>query len=364
MRKSTIDLSKAVSPLLAIFFALLFGGAAIYLLGFNPLAAYASLAKGSVGSIKAVTETIVKAVPLIFTGLGFAVAKRCGMINIGAEGQLYMGGLFATAVGVYWDFLPPGIHLLAALAAGVVGGGMWGALAGWFKVRFGASEIITTIMLNYIASLFISFLVTGPMKEPKGEFPQSSQIAHTAQLPRILPGTRLHLGFIVALLALAFFYYFLWKTASGYEMRVVGMNPEAARYAGMNTAKSSLLAMFMAGGFSGLAGATEILGVQFRLFQNFSPGYGFDGIAVALLGRNTPIGIFLSGLLFGMLRAGANMMQMLAKVPVSVISIMQAFVILFVVGRSFFETRKSRVNILESESESDLEAEVGEGDRV
>lgn len=353
IKKSNAELSRAVSPALAIFFALVFGGVAIYLLGFDPFRAYSSLSRGALGSVKSLTETMVKAVPLIFTGLGFAVAKRCGMINIGAEGQLFMGGLFATAVGIYWDFLPPGVHLLAALAAGVIGGGIWGALAGWFKVRFGASEIITTIMLNYIAIHFVSYLVTGPMKEPKGEFPQSSMVAVSAQLPRVLAGTRLHLGFILALLALLFFYYFLWKTTTGYEMRVVGMNPEAARYAGMDTGKSSVLAMFMAGGFSGLAGATEILGVQYRLFQNFSPGYGFDGIAVALLGRNSPLGILLSGILFGILRAGANMMQMIAKVPVSVIAIMQAFVILFVVGRSFFETRKSRIKIVEAATEEE-----------
>jgi general nucleoside transport system permease protein len=355
MKKGDLDFSKAASPGLAIFFALLFGGIVIYLLGFNPIRAYTSLARGSLGSVKSVTETLVKSVPLIFTGLSFAVAKRCGLINIGAEGQLYMGGFFSTAVGIYWDFLPPGIHLLLALFAGILGGGIWGALAGWFKVRFGASEIITTIMLNYIAIHFISFLVTGPMKEPKGEFPQTSLVAPGAQLPRLIDGTRFHLGFFLALLGLLFFFLFLWKTSTGYEMRVVGMNPEAARYAGINSNRSSLLAMFMAGGFAGLAGASEILGVQYRLFQNFSPGYGFDGIAVALLGRNSPLGILLSGLLFGVLRAGSNMMQMLAKVPVSVIAIMQALVILFVVGRSFFETRSRRVKIVAALKEEEEE---------
>jgi general nucleoside transport system permease protein len=345
------NLSKVVSPLAAIFFALVLSGIAIHILGFSPSGAYNGLVRGSLGSVKALTETLVKMVPLVFTGLGFAVAKRCGLINIGAEGQLYMGGLFSTAVGIYWSFLPAPLHLLAALAAGALGGGIWGALAGWFKVRFGASEVITTIMLNYIAIHFISYLVTGPMKEPRGDFPQTTQVAISAQLPRFLAGTRLHTGIFLAILALLFFYYFLWKTATGYEMRVVGMNPEAARYAGMNIGRSSILSMFMAGAFSGLAGATEILGVQYRLFQNFSPGYGFDGIAVALLGRNSPLGILFSGFLFGVLRAGANMMQMLAKVPVSVIAIMQALVILFVVGRSFFETRKTRVMIVEAAAE-------------
>ena len=256
---------------------------------------------------------------MIFTGLSFALAKRCGLVNIGAEGQLYMGGFLATVVGIYIKGLPIYIHLPLAIAAGFIGGGLWGLLAAWLKIKFGASEVITTIMLNYIAIHWISYLVTGPMKEPPGNFPQTPQVEITAQLPRILEGTRLHLGLIIALLAILFFYYFLWKTTAGYETRVVGENPEAARYAGMNPARNSLLAMFIAGGFAGLAGMSEILGIQQRMFQNFSPNYGFDGIAVALLGQNTPIGVLLSGILFGILRSGANMMQMGAKVPIAVI---------------------------------------------
>jgi len=329
-------------PLLSIVSALVLGAFVILAMGLDPLNAYQNLLKGSLGSVNAIGETLVKTTPLLFTGLSYALARRCGLFNLGAEGQLYMGGFLASVVGIYIKGLPIFIHLPFALIAGFIGGGLWGLLAAWLKLKFGASELITTIMLNYVATHWISYLVTGPMKEPPGDFPQSAQIEISAQLPRIVAGTRLHLGLIVALLGIAFFYWFLWKTTIGYEVRVVGENSEAAQYAGMNISRNALLAMFIAGGFAGLAGSSEILGVQQRLFQNFSPNYGFDGIAVALLGQNTPIGILLAGILFGILRSGANMMQMAAKVPIALIYIIQALVIMFVVGSNLFNILKRK----------------------
>jgi simple sugar transport system permease protein len=321
-------------PVSSVLLALIAGGIIIAVFGFNPFEAGVHLLQGAFGSPNAIGETLVKTIPLIFTGLGYALAARCGMVNIGAEGQLYMGGFFSTLTGVYLTGLPVFIHLPLAVLAGFIGGGLWGLLAGWLKVKFGASEVITTIMLNYIGQYWVSFLVTGPMKEPPGTFPQTMPIAETAVLPRIIAGTRLHLGIVLALLCVYIFYFFLWRTTTGYETRVVGINPEAARYAGMKPAKNMLLGMFLAGGFAGLAGTSEILGVQLRMIANFSPGYGFDGIAVALLGQNSPVGIILAALLFGMIRAGANLMQMMSGVPVSVVSIIQGLVILFVVGSS------------------------------
>ncbi|GHT93350.1 ABC transporter permease [Spirochaetia bacterium] len=319
-------------PVVSVLLALIAGGIIVYFFGFDPFEAGANMLAGSFGSKNALGETLVKMIPLIFTGLGYALAARCGMVNIGAEGQLYMGGFTSTLVGVYVTGLPVFIHLPLAILAGFIGGGLWGLLAGWLKVKFGASEVITTIMLNYIAQYWITFLVGGPMKEPPGAFPQSPPILDTAIMPRILSGTRLHLGIVVALLCICIFYFFLWRTTTGFETRVVGLNPEAATYAGMKPSRNILLGMFMAGGFAGLAGTSEILGVQLRMIANFSPGYGFDGIAVALLGQNTPVGIVLASFLFGMIRSGANLMQMLSRVPVSVVSIIQGLVILFVVG--------------------------------
>ncbi|MDF2674678.1 MAG: inner-rane translocator [Clostridiales bacterium] len=326
----------------SICLAFLIGAIIIKLLGLSPSKAYLSMILGSFGNANAIAETLVKTTPLIFTGLSYAIAKRCGLVNLGAEGQLYMGGFLASFVGIYLNGLPIYIHLPLAILAGFIGGGLWGLVAGWLKIRFGANEMITTIMLNYIAQYWVSYLVSGPMMDPTGKMPQSSPIPTSAILPRILGGTRLHLGIVIALLAVLIFYYFLWKTTVGYETRVVGINAEAARYAGIKPTKNALLAMFIAGGFAGLAGMGEILGVQMRMYQNFSPGYGFDGIAVALLGQNMPIGIIVSAILFGMLRSGANMMQLTAKVPNAIIYIIQALVIIFIVAKNIFKIFKRR----------------------
>jgi simple sugar transport system permease protein len=319
-------------PLASVLLALAAGGMLIALWGLDPFDAGRSLLAGAFGNLNALGESLVKTVPLIFTGLAYATAARSGLVNIGAEGQLYMGGFLAALAGGYITGLPPVIHLPLAVLAGFTGGGLWGLLAGWLKVKFGAGEVITTIMLNYIAQYWVGFLVGGPMKAPPGTFPQSLPVGHTAILPRILPGTRLHLGIILALFCVYGFYFFLWRTVKGYETRVAGINPEAALYAGMDPSKTMLLGMFLAGGFAGLAGASEILGVQLRLIANFSPGYGFDGIAVALLGRNSPAGVILAALLFGVFRAGANSMQRVSGVPVSVVNIIQALVILFLIS--------------------------------
>ena len=333
IKASALNMVKeAITPLLAVVFALTIGAIIIYFMGIDPLEAYRSLVRGSLGSKSAVSETLIKATPLMLTGLAFAFAFRCGLFNIGGEGQLYMGAFSAAAVGIYITGLPIYVHLPLAIAAGFLGGGLWGLLSGWLKVKYGANEIITTVMFNYVAILWVSFIVTGPFKEPHGNMPHSAPVEITAQLPRILSGTRLHLGIFIAILALIFFYVFLWHMKKGYEIRMVGQNPQAARYAGMNPERNIMLAMFLAGGMAGLAGARELLAVQHRLMQGLSPGYGFDGIAVALLGKNGPIGILLGAILFGMLRSGGNLMQMINGVPVAIIYVIQALVIIFVVS--------------------------------
>ena len=334
---------SALTPVCATIFALLFSIVIILLMGLNPITAFYALLQGSIGSFNSIGETIVKMTPLIFTGLSFALANQCGLCNIGAEGQLFIGALFSTTVGIYVTGIPAIIHIPICILAGFLGGGIWGALAGFLKVKFGASEVITTIMLNYVAQYFVNYMVRIPMVEPPGSYPQTPHIQDSAVLARLIPGTRINLGILLAIVCILLYWFLLYKTTKGYELRVVGFNPEAARYAGMKPERSALLAMFLAGGLAGLAGVTEILGVQGRLFQNFSAGYGFDGIAVALLGQGGPIGIFFSAVLFGILKAGANMMQMLARVPVSLVGIIQALVILFVVGTGLLDTyRKHR----------------------
>ena len=330
-------IGSVIYPICSVVLALIIGAVFITAMGFDWRFAYENLISGAVGSKNAIAETLLKTTPLIFTGLSFAIGKRCGLINLGADGQLYLGGLFSAIVGVSLSGLPLAIHLPLALIAGAIGGGALGLLTGWLKNQFGASELITGIMFNYVAIQLVSYFVTGPLKESGGNVPQSDPIADGAQLPVVLSGTRLHAGFLLAVLGIAFYYVFLWKTSKGFSLRITGMNPGAAQYAGLNIKRNSLLSMFMAGAFAGLAGCCEILGVQLRLYQEFATDLGFDGIAVSLLGNNNPIGIFLSALLFGAMKNGSNRMQMAAQVPVSVIQVIQALVILFVVGRALFE---------------------------
>ncbi len=344
LRKNTIKFFEAMYfPILATLAALFLGGIILVMLGFNPLSAYKSLFLGAFGSWGAVNETLIKAIPLIFTGLSFAIARKCGMINLGAEGQFYAGALAATVVSTIPLPVPYPFHIIITLILGFLGGALYGALVGILKVNFGASELITTIMLNYIAIYFVSFCVTGPLQNPVNkDFPQSAKSLITAQLPRVFEGSRLHYGIFVALLAILFYHIFLSKTTAGYELKVVGMNPDAAKYAGININKNTIKAMFLAGGFAGLGGCIELIGIQFILRQNFSNNYGFDGIAVALLGANNPIGIFVSSILFAMLRSGSNKMQMLDKVPSPAIYMIQGMIILFVVGREIFNYKNKK----------------------
>lgn len=337
-------LSELAIPFLAIVIALILGAVIIEVCGLDAGLAYKALLKGSVMSKQAIGETIVKATPLIFTALAYALAKRCGMVNLGAEGQLYMGGLIGGLVALYVP-MPSFLHIPACIIAGFIGGGLWGMLAAGLKIKFGASEMITTIMLNYVANNIVNYMVQSVILEPGGALPQTAKVWSTAMLPKIVQGTRINLGFVFAIIGIIFYYLFLWKTKPGYETRVVGLNAEAARYAGFNGNKRSLMAMFLAGGMAGVAGIVEIIGIQIRMYPNFSPGYGFDGIAAALLGKGTPIGLALGSFLFGVLRAGAHQMSISAKVPVAIIYIIQATVILFVVGSNYIDRIRKKMQI-------------------
>lgn len=342
--------NSIVVPVVSVLTALVVGAAIISMLDLDPAKAYACLWQGSFGSLNSIGETIVKMTPLVFTGLSFAVGRRCGLTNLGAEGQLYIGALTATAAGIYLKGLPMIVHIPIAIIISFICGGLWGLVSGGLKVKFGASEVITTIMLNHIARNFTNYMITGPMIEPPGTWPQTALVEPSAILPKLIPGTRIHLGIIIALLFAYGMYFFLWKTTTGFETRVVGFNPEAARYSGILPGKRALLAMFIAGGLAGLGGATEILGVQIRLLQDFSGNMGFEGIAVALLGRNHPFGIILSAVFMGALKAGSNTMQLLAKVPSAVASVIQSLVIMFILLSNLYEiiAKKRQVKLFAS----------------
>lgn len=336
-------LGKAYFPVMSICASFLIAGMAFALMGFEPVAAFSGLLSGSLGSLNAWGETLNKASPLILTGLSYAIAQRCGVVNLGAEGQVYIGALCAVLVGTELE-LPMPLHIPVVLLAAFLGGALFGTLPAIMKNRFGASELITTIMFNYVALYFTHYMIAGPIKdlESGSNFAQSKQMLESAQLPRLLAGTRLHAGLLVAIAALVFYQFFLFHTTRGYEMRVIGLNPSAGECAGMNKKVNTLLSMFLAGGFAGLGGACELMGVQLRIMENAFNNFGFDGVAVALLGGNASGGIALSSLLFGALKSGATKMQMKSGAPTATIYMLQGLIILFVIGKKLFDYRRLR----------------------
>jgi ABC-type uncharacterized transport system permease subunit len=330
-------------PLLAIFTALVIGAVIIWLTTGSlrtALEAYAGLLQGALGSPKAIAGTLVRSVPYVFTGLAVALAFKCGLFNIGAEGQLALGALCAAWVG-YALHLPGILHLPLAILAGIAGGFVWGAVPGILKARTGAHEVITTIMMNYLALQIVAVLLSGPMKAPRSVASQTPELARSAWLPMLIPSLQLHSGVLLAVLMTIAVWWFLGRTIWGFELRTVGVNAAAARYAGMPVARNIILAMALSGGLAGLAGAVEVTGVALdvttvtpagtRYFGlGFSSGYGFDAIAVALLGRGNPFGVLAAALLFGGMRAGATRMQFLTQVPGDIISVIQGLILLFV----------------------------------
>ena len=280
-----------------------------------------------------ISESLVSATPYIFAGLAVALGFKCGLFNIGAEGQIYVGALTAAYVGSAFTSLPWIIHAPLTLLAGALAGAVWAGIPGFLKARTGAHEVINTMMMNYVAFNLADFLLNGPMKRggPTGFIPISRDIQPSAYLPKFFADpVRLHAGFLVALAVAAGVYWFLWRTTLGFELRTVGANLRAAKYAGISVTRNFVLAMALSGALAAMAGAGEVMGVNHNIAQGFSPGYGYDSIALALLGGGHPVGVVLAALLFGALRNGATQMQSLAGIPIDIVSIVQAFVIMFV----------------------------------
>lgn len=285
-------------------------------------------------AIYPLTETIRISTPYIFAGLAVALGFQGGLFNIGAEGQYFVAGLVTVFVGYAIKGLPGFIHLPLALLAGAIGGAVWGAIPGFLKAKTGAHEVINTIMMNYIAFRLAEFMLdaNGPMARGDGR-PVSPEIQPSAYLPQFFPNRvemRVNVGFLLALAVAVLVWWLLYKTTLGYELRTVGKNPRAARYAGMNVAKTMVITLALSGALAGLSASTDILGVLHFMPNAFSSGYGFDAIALALLGRSHPFGVVASSLLFGALRAGAQNMQGIAQVPVDLTSIIQGLIIVFV----------------------------------
>ena len=324
------------NPLVAL--AAAFGVASVVIAasGENPFISFGAMFTGALGSGTAISETLVKAIPLAISGLAVALGLRAGLFNIGVEGQLLMGALLAAWVG-YAIKLPTAVHIPLCLVAGVIGGAVWGFLPGYLRAKRGVHEVITTIMLNYIAFLLTHYLVTNPFKDVNTMSPQTPEMHATAWLG----SGGLHWGLLVAALCVAGFGILMSRSVIGYELKAVGLGPDAARAAGISVPRTIVLAMMLSGALAGIAGAVEVMGIHHKFYDQFSPGYGFDSIAVALLGGNTAVGTALSALLFGMLRNGAVGMQLATDTPKEVVTLIQAIVIIFA-GMKFFRIQGSR----------------------
>ncbi|MCB0880505.1 MAG: ABC transporter permease [Thermoleophilia bacterium] len=334
-------IEAALVPIFAVGAAMLVGMVLIGLIGYDPFYAYSALLQGAIGSPTAIGATILRAAPIVLTGLSVMIAFRAGLFNIGGNGQAIMGLLLGGFIAIHGGFLPGPSHWFIALAGAAVAGGLWGALAGFLKVARGANEVVVTIMLNYIAIRFGEYLLGlgGPLQEKGSSVPASASFADNARLPvfwRPDPFTEVHLGVIVALAAAAFVWFFINRTSLGYQVRAVGLQPDAAEYGGMSVTKVTVIAMFMAGALAGLGGAVATLGELERL-QKSELGViqvGFTGIAVALLGRNTAWGCLFAGLLLGALDSGAVGIQNQNALPPGVgtklIGVIQGVIVLFV----------------------------------
>ncbi|MEA5574843.1 ABC transporter permease [Anabaena sp. UHCC 0451] len=323
------NLLPILSSLIAITLALLVGAGLILLAGANPIIAYTALFQESLTTYFGFGNTLTKMTPLLFTSLGVLVALKGGQFNIGGEGQIYLGALGSSLIGLYIQGIPAFIHIPLALFAGFIFGAVWGWFPGYLKAIKGINEVITTLLLNYIAINLISYLVQNPLKAANAPSPYTELIAKTAQLPIILPQSLAHAGILLALITAVILWILLVKTPLGYQINTVGFNPIAARYAKISVERTIMLVMSLAGGLAGLAGACEVMGLKYRLFAQVSPGYGFDAIAIAFLSRGNIWGVVLTSLFFASLRSGANIMQRSAGVPITVVSAIQGFTILF-----------------------------------
>ncbi len=329
-------LASGVTPVLAVVLAIIVGGLVVLASGSNPVVAYQQMLVGAVGTPFDISETLISSIPLILAGYAVSFAFRCGLFNIGAEGQLYMGAIASTWVATTFSSWPGLALILVCMVAAMVAGGAWAGIAGLLKARTGAHEVITTMMLSYVAIDISHWLLeAGPMT-PGNAFgtPESGPIPPQAAFPiilpsSILPNARLNASLFVTILAGMAFAWILWRTPLGYEIRAVGFNAKAAAYGGINVARRLVIAMVLAGAFAGLAGMVPVW-VSGRLYDSFSPGYGYEAIAVALVGKNSAIGIFLAGLLYGAMIHGSVAMQANANISGFLVQILQALVLFFV----------------------------------
>jgi len=328
---------EIVNLLVALLLALFMGGIMFSISGYNPFQVYFLIAKGAFGGLNNILTTLTYAIPLVLSGLAFSIAKKANIMNLGGEGQIYVGAMAAALVGAYVTGLPSFLLVPLALLVSFVAAGIYGGFAVFLKVRHGSNVVITTLMLNYIAQLFCGYLVSYPLRGGES-VPQTKQIAAEARLGRIIPSHQLSTALLVAIATALILWVLLNKTRLGYQIRVVGYIQQAAETAGINYKRVALVSMFISAGIAGLCGATQVLGTHFRFIDNFSSGYGFEGIAVAALAANNPLMILFSGLLFGGIKSGAMSVNRVATIPMDYITIIQALVVVFIASPKLVQT--------------------------
>lgn len=334
--------SKALQAVVIALITVAVGTGLILLSDANPMEAYSNFFRGIFGNMNGFCEVFVKATPLIFTGLGCAVAFRTGFFNIGAEGQFYMGALAAAGVALGMPQVPGAGRIILALAAGFLAGGVWALIAALFKAKLGISEIIVTIMLNYIAINLIGIAVRTFLMDPAGSVPQSAKIDASVQLAQILLPTRLHIGFLIAVAAVLLIWFLLQKTTLGYEIKVVGFNKRAAACNGISVMKNIVISAFLSGGLAGLAGVVEVLAIQKKLLEGISSNCGYTAVLIALLAGNHPIGVLFVAVGMAAMQVGANTMQRQLGVPSAIVDILIGLVVLLILAKGIMSRKKAK----------------------
>jgi simple sugar transport system permease protein len=351
MQQKLGSLFDALLPVIATLAALAVGAVMLLFLKVNPIEAYAALWDGAFGSSNAFAETLVKATPLLLVGIGICISFRGDVINIGGEGQMIIGAVLATWVGLNFTGLPGWLTITLSMLAGFLGGAIWGGIPGVLKAYFSVNEILSTVMMNAIAVQLMNFLLRGPMIDPAqaelaSQIPQTARLEEIFRLPRLAP-TRLHLGALIAVILAILVYILLWRTTLGYRIRAVGQNPHASRYAGIKVQRYVVLALLLSGAFAGLAGATQVFGVNYRMITDgsssgFTGSAGFNGIVAALFGGLHPLLTIPASILFGALLVGANKMQRVVQVPSALIIALNGLVVVFVVSSEIIRKRRQR----------------------
>lgn len=327
--KQLLTSKSFIVSAISLLLALIVSGIILAVSGYNPFTAYVNMFGGAFGDMSRVADTLGIATPLILCGTAVAIAMRGGAINIGAEGQLYVGAMAAALTGIFCQGLPAIIHIPLCILAAALAGGLWAGLAGYLKIKLKVNEVVLTIMLNYIAIYLTDYIVTYGVKA-EGMVVKTPNVAQSAILPTLYPHSRLTIGFIIAVVIVFVVRWMMKKTVFGLELQAIGSNLSAAETGGVNIGRQFLLTMFISGALAGLAGAVEVMGVHKYFIKGFSPGYGYDGLSIAVLGQNSPVGVLVSAILYGALRSGAQVMDRMTKIPSDFVGLMQALIIIFV----------------------------------